>query len=227
MKKNALLIVMFIMFTLGLSLRSNATLGPIVTDHVNSYNLYNNISKEQTFQGKTYKSGIIDNYHVVVTSGVADIKENQIICFLTERVDVDSNTKTVSRTKINTAPTFVAFDETKIKDAYAYTLLYGLKLCTDEYTASNTTTTFEFYCNGRSMKLSSTSIVENHANYTFENIPAGTKKAQLLLKGDIIAITITIKNYQKLWFGVDNNFKKQINAYICCNTYEYEDFTAQ
>ena len=63
---------------------------------------------------------------------------------------------------------------------------------------------------------------ENHSNYTFSSIPTGKRGAQLVLVGDVIAITITIKQYQKLWLGDNKIFEKNLNAYICCNTQEAE-----
>ncbi|MDE6407013.1 MAG: hypothetical protein K2K48_05195 [Anaeroplasmataceae bacterium] len=224
MKKIALIFVTFVMVLLGLNLKANASYGPVVTDQVDSQKIYEELSKKQTYKGKIYKSGIIDNYHVVETTGVADLRKDQIICGLTDSFAVDSTSKTMPRLRINNAQTFVAFDQTEVKEAYAYTLLNGLQLCTDDYTTSNIKTKYVFYSAAAEMNLCSTSIAVNNANYTFRNIPEGTKRAQLLLKGDVIVLTVFIKNYQILWGGHDNNYKKQVNAYICCNTYEYESF---
>lgn len=210
--------VLFLSFGLKVS-----ALESTVLQKVDSQSIYQQLSFRQSFKSKKYRDGMIENYFVVETSGVADLRKNWKVCALSDYHELYSSTPlTVNRKLKEDYPTFVAFDSTDIRDGYAYTLLNGLGLCNDENTVSKNVTGIKFNSTGIVTELWTTALRVNHSNYTFSSIPTGKRGVQLVLVGDVIAITITIKQYQKLWLGDNKIFEKNLNAYICCNTQEVE-----
>lgn len=224
MKKISVFVL--VLLSLFVCLQTEAALGPTVTQQVDSKNIYDQLQAKRTFTGKKYRDGLYENYFVVETTGVADLRKNWNIYGLTDYYEIYSSTPfTDNRNLIETVPTFVAFDSTDVRDGYAYTLLYGLGLCSDDNTTSKNVTGISFKSAGIVPELWTTSLVRNNSNYTFFNIPSGKTGVQLMLVGDVIVTTVTLKQYRKTWVGDSLVTSRQVNAYICCNTYEVDYYT--
>ncbi len=217
MKKFSLVVLFIGILFLSFGVKAKE-LDSIIKGQVDSQDIYYQLSFKKSYKSKNYKSGIIDNYLVVETSGVADLRKNQKICALTDYYEIYSSTPfTVNKNITEKYPTFIAFNEANIKDGYMYTLFNGLGLCNDENTTSTNKDGRSFHHIGVYPELWTTCLAENYASHTFDNIPIGKKGVQLMLMGDIVVTNITIKQYQKLWFGDDRLEMKTVTAYICCN----------
>lgn len=157
---------------------------------------------------------------------MADLRKNWNIYGLTDYYEIYSSTPfTVNRNLIETVPTFVAFDSTDVRDGYAYTLLYGLGLCSDDNTTSKNVKGISFKSAGLVPELWTTALETNKSNYTFSNIPSGKTGVQLMLVGDVVSFTVTLTQYKKTWVKDTIVTSRQVNAYICCNTYEVDYYT--
>lgn len=141
--------VLFLSFGLKVS-----ALESTVLQKVDSQSIYQQLSFRQSFKSKKYRDGMIENYFVVETSGVADLRKNWKVCALSDYHELYSSTPlTVNRKLKEDYPTFVAFDSTDIRDGYAYTLLNGLGLCNDENTVSKNVTGIKFNSTGIELKV--------------------------------------------------------------------------
>ncbi|MDE5715460.1 MAG: hypothetical protein K2I42_04940 [Anaeroplasmataceae bacterium] len=50
-------------------------------------------------------------------------------------------------------------------------------------------------------------------------------KATLYLKGDVIKVVLTVKQYQSWWWGDQQLTSKEVTAYVICNLYDSIEYS--
>lgn len=178
------------------------------------------------FKGKTFKDGAIGYYYRVAVKSDKENENKDVWCSKNVKICTLSTTYSINE-KLNRfkfqlkrkppVSTFVAFDNSGTKRGYEYTLLHGLGYTTDTY-SNDRSDSIGFKCLWREddYTLYSSEMKEDTSTITLDVDPS-KQKAQVMLYGDVYAANVELTQLQKLWFGDNSVWKKDVRMYIFSN----------
>ena len=177
-------------------------------------------------EGKYFKVGMMSNYYQVERYNAdVTIYRNVSIAKISDTIassDIEDNF--IQRTYIANDSTIVGFNG-PVPRGYGKTLLYGLGYdWAYDDSGDNSESNYDgIFSNGNGFALhfSTPEIVENTQKYklvTDEYLEYNYVRLELI--ADVVTADVTIRQYQKWWWGPQNLWEANVTAYIFCNIRE-------
>ncbi len=194
---------------------------------VNPNDIKSKLENNSETKGKKFKVGMMGNYYKIC------LTNNSAYVYRNVKILKCSDTRTISelgenglqRTKNILESNVVGFS-VNLPRGYGYTLLYALGLSDDSKTNDTFRDTTDLnvkLSNHDTPTICLTEVVDSSTYYS--DIDKSQTKATLYLVGDVVEVTLTVKQYQSWWWGDQPLYSEEVTAYVICNLYDYVEYT--